>query len=261
MADKDDDSYSGSSSDAKQPAESSSTDTDEEIEQLEVRRSARKRSLSPAPAKSARMPDTERKLNPMLSHVSKRLKGTDISSNLSLRIVGASLQLKIDYVRKLKKASTEKKKSIAKPNIRETVCRLFRVSTHTYGAIMREYLLKKNNKRIVYSSGVEGQGRAGNRLAKDTRIPRTEQLRIEVRDYVRSRRQKRERVTGRQVLDYLVEKKYVDIATNSEGVYEKKAFETAYRNTRRWLQEFGGYKRGRRKNIVTSPDLKWFTKD
>jgi len=66
--------------------------------------------------------------------------------------------------------------------------------------------------------------------------------------------EERKRVTGRQVLDYLVKNKYIAVATNSDGVYEKKSFESAYRNTRRWLQEFGGYKRGRRKNIVTSPE-------
>jgi len=186
MANSDDDSYSESSDDAKLPAQDDSKDNDEEGEPLEMRRSAQKQARCPDLAQPTRLPNTMKRLKPMLSHISKRLKGSAVDSSLSLRVIGAALQLKIDYVLKLKKASTKKKKTIPKPNIRETVCRFFRIAPRTYSIIIQEYLSIKSGELTIYTTGSEGKGRGGNTLAKDTRIPRTEELRIKVRNYVRS---------------------------------------------------------------------------
>jgi hypothetical protein len=57
----------------------------------------------------------------------------------------------------------------------------------------------------------------------------------------------RQRVTAHQVLDFFVENKYVLVPLDERGRYEQVAFDSAYRAVRRWLAEFGGYKRGKRK--------------
>jgi hypothetical protein len=64
----------------------------------------------------------------------------------------------------------------------------------------------------------------------------------------------RQRVTARQVLDFVVEQKHLIFPRDLLGRYEKLPFSTAYRVVRKWLHEqFGGYEGGKRKgNLVPS---------
>ena len=76
----------------------------------------------------------------------------------------------------------------------------------------------------------------GNQCSKQTRVPHTRKFQVMVREFVRGKRSKRERVTARQVLDLFVENKMVEVPTDVEGRMEKVAFQSAYRSTRRWLE-------------------------
>lgn len=106
----------------------------------------------------------------------------------------------------------------------------------------------------IYCSGKEGIGRSGNIMNKATRIPRTEGLKIAVRDFVRGRRLKKQRVTCRQVLDFLVHEGHIVIARDESGIYEKKKFSGAYRLVRKWVKNFAGYNQGKRTgNLVPTP--------
>lgn len=128
--------------------------------------------------------------------------------------------------------------------MRNTICKLFSISSRTYSNIMSAYLSDTRN-RVVYSSGKEGFGRSGNRSQKITRIPRTRELQIRVREFVRLCRGRRERVTARQVVDFLEDEGMLHIPVGSDGKWDKKQFEAAYRNTRLFVQDCG-YNRGRR---------------
>ena len=63
----------------------------------------------------------------------------------------------------------------------------------------------------------------------------------------------RRRVTGKQVLEYLLDCKYVSIP-KEDGVYEKVPYESAYRAVRRWLN-CNGIKRGKRTGNVVRKRL------
>jgi hypothetical protein len=66
-----------------------------------------------------------------------------------------------------------------------------------------------------------------------------------VRDFVRSEQKMRRRVTGRQMLVLFVEMKLLFIPWANDGVFVKRAFETACRQTQRWLERCK-YQRGKR---------------
>jgi hypothetical protein len=71
-----------------------------------------------------------------------------------------------------------------------------------------------------------------------------------IRCFVQEERRERRQVTGRQVLDHLLELEYIHVPKDDTGLYKKTKLETAYRSCRRWLERHG-YNRGRRKgNIV-----------
>jgi hypothetical protein len=168
----------------------------------------------------------------MLNAISKRLHGHDIDANLSLRIVAAALELQKGYLEEMKKVSKQKNKHVKRPQVRDKICKFFRISAGTYSKIMGDYL----QQRQVYVSGRESLGRAGNTK----------------RNFVRTCRMSRSRVTARQVLEYFLEQKHLVVPLDAQGRFEKLHFQSVYRATQRWLSEFGGYKRGKRKNLVPS---------
>jgi hypothetical protein len=80
-------------------------------------------------------------------------------------------------------------------------------------------------------------------------------MQIRVQDFVHGHHMNRERVTARQVLDFLVQQKHLVVPIDGEGRYQKVPFKAAYRAMQRWLVEFGGsYDWGKHKgNLVPSP--------
>ena len=118
---------------------------------------------------------------------------------------------------------------------------MFGIGNDQYTQIIDKYF----TTREAYKTGKEGHGRSGNRCAKQTRIRRSLEVRLKVQKYIREQRKKKERVTGRQVLDYLVQERFLVIPVDEFGIFEKKPFQSAYRNVRRFLEKLG-YRRGRR---------------
>ena len=199
----------------------------------------------------ARMPKNLRTVNAMKKHITKLLRGHDIDYNLSVRVLGAALELQGSYLQTLSKARKEKKKSIPAPKIRETVCKQFHISTATFSKIHHEYFAH----RRIYISGKNSTGRTGNTMPKETRIPRTKALLIEVRTFVRSRRLRKERVTCRQVLDFFIQNNQLLIPRDATGQFIRKDFNSAYRSVHRWVKDFAGYNQGKRKgNLVPSAE-------
>jgi hypothetical protein len=64
----------------------------------------------------------------------------------------------------MKKALKQKKKEVKRPQVRDKICTLFRISAGTFSKIMGNYL----QQRQVYVSGRKSLGRAGNTKAKET---------------------------------------------------------------------------------------------
>jgi transposase len=219
---------------------------DDQHHQEPTRRKSPKRSAATVPqvhrAQSVRFPTNLRSIVGMKKHIVKLLKGQDVDANLSVRVLAVGLGMQEDYLLAKKKKEKKNSSGVPAPRIRETLCKQFHISNTTATNIIREYLI---NKRI-YVTGKFEIGRSGNLSSKDSRIPRTEGLLVAVRNFVRSHRLRRERVTCRQVLDFMVENKHVTVAVDESGQFEAKAFNAAYRAVQRWVKEFAGYKQGRR---------------
>jgi hypothetical protein len=185
----------------------------------------------------------------MDKHITKCLLGQDYDYNASLRVVGVALRMQKAHLQKVAKLGKIKGKPVEKPRIRDTICDLFHIGHDAYSQIVGGYL----HNRKVYVSGKNKAGRAGNCTPKATHIPCSKMMQIAVRDFVCGHRMSRQRVTARQMLDFLVEQKHLVVPIDREGRYQTGEFKVAYRNVQRWLKEFGGYERGKRKgNLVPS---------
>ena len=129
------------------------------------------------------------------------------------------------------------------PAIRAKVCHLFGISAPTYGKIVQGYLLN----RSMYISGKDDEGRSGNRMAKQTRIPRTKAVQIAVSEWVRQRQAKRQRTTARQLLDYFTDKTLLILPER-----DSNSMKMGLRAVQHWLESYS-YCRGKwTKNIVLS---------
>ena len=189
----------------------------------------------PLPQHQAWIPANLKVLKPMLFHVKKQLQGRDIDSTLSLKVVRAILTLQVRYCEAKRKKSNNTGKEIPPAKIKDTITSLFGISATTYSRILTDYIFN----RSFYRSGKGGGGRTGNTSAKDTRIQRTKATQIKVRDFVRSKRMKKERVTARQILDFLVQEKLLFIQQDAMGQYMKKDFDSACRNVCRYMKSLG----------------------
>ena len=73
---------------------------------------------------SERLPTDLRSVVPLLKIVSTRLKGQDIDSTLSLRVVRGALQLQKEYLEEKRKIGKHKGRSVKAPKIREQITSL-----------------------------------------------------------------------------------------------------------------------------------------
>jgi hypothetical protein len=197
------------------------------------------------------LPDNLQSVVQQQKHVSKLLRGCDYSAETSLRVINAALSLQESYLRKKQKLPVQARSKVPAAKVRETVCTMFGISPPTYSKITNSYFKEKR----ICSSGTAGEGRSGNATPKARRVPITKATQIAVREFVRHKQHRRERVTARQVLDFFIEKKYLNIILGDDGKFDPKAFNTAYRNVRAWL-EACNYRRGKRHgNIVPDASL------
>jgi transposase len=165
-----------------------------------------------------------------------RLNGAgSISEDLSVRVLLFYAKLKEKFLSRHVKDRVEKNNTHG-AKLREQVLQAFSLSPHTYQKILYSFAVSD----VAYETK-----RVGNWTSKPTRIPQTRSVLSSVREFVRDRRSRRERVTGRQVLDFMVEKKIIVIPKDRMGFFEKKAFATAVRAVNVWLKK-NGYHRGKR---------------
>lgn len=222
-------------------------DSEEPPRRISPRKMAQKRARLTSPERVS-LPSNLRSISAHQNALKKRLYGEAVTESLSLRVVCAALQLQREYLEQKRKLGAKKRRKLPPAAVRERICKLFRLSSPTYSTIISNYF--KTNRNAYESR------RAGNTREKLSRIPRTNKVRLEVREYVREQRMERKRVTARQVVDFLIEKQYLAIPMDDTGVYmEKKALSAALRATQRWLFDYGGYKRGPRTgNLVPSEE-------
>ena len=192
-------------------------------------------SLGVASCRSFVLPTTNRSCTTMLQHLKRKLAGASFDANLSMRVKHAALVLQKEYLDEKSKLKNSEHDASA-PRIRDRVCKLLGISQHTYYHIM-----KGTTTDAVYESG----GR-GNKEDRETRIPyHKPRLMVAVREFVRSKRMNRERVTGQQVMEWMEEKKILSIPREEDGGYTVKGWRTALRAVQRWLLVHG-YKRGKK---------------
>ncbi|KAG7373531.1 DDE superfamily endonuclease [Nitzschia inconspicua] len=195
-------------------------------------RSAKKPRYEPKTTQT-RIPTNLQSILALKKSLSKKLRGTDITESLSLRVCKAAFLMQENYLHEKRKTSTKNGRKVKPARIQARICELFGISPPTYCAILSSYL----KDRTAYASGKLGDGRSGNKSAKETRIPDTLGVQILVREFIRGKCAKRERVTARQVLDYLVSVNIISVETGEDGVMIPKAFATAYRSVQRWLKK------------------------
>lgn len=132
--------------------------------------------------------------------------GATIDANMSLRIIRKILEIQDAHLQTKRKRGSDKNKKVKPPAIKDTICSTFGISAHTYYKIVSMYFTENRRVREVYSTAGDGSGyKPGNKTVHATRLPRTEELWLLVQNFVRQKRQNRERVTGKQVVDHLIE--------------------------------------------------------
>jgi transposase len=185
-------------------------------------------------------------LKELKEKIDKKLPQQEYNETLSLRVLRMALTLQEEWLQE-KARNTREGQKTRPPQVRETVGRLLGVGSKCYGRILQQYL----GDQSIYQST-----RAGNSRPKESRVPNTKAVQVLVRNFVRDYRKRMKRVTGRQVLDFMLEKELLSIDIEPDtGTYTKKGFATGYRNVRRWLER-NGYQRGRRKgNVVPRADV------
>lgn len=157
----------------------------------------------------------------------------------------------------LKKEKNESESSSDSFNIRTRTAELFGRGEATISRIVSRWIRSNYETQgevsDPYLSALSTRC-PGNRVAKFKRIKDTEELFLETRDFVVQKRNNGERITAREVLHYMIEKKVVDIRTNPDGSYDVKDMNAAYRSVQRYLSRVG-FQRGKRsKNIRMNPE-------
>ena len=110
-----------------------------------------------------------------------KLLGHDIDENLSICIILAALELQKNYLETKQKLPVTKRAGVLCPKVHKKVCKLFHISSNTYGNILCTYLAQCK----VYLTGEVNQGRSSNDQAKVSRVLQTKDIQIMVQNFVR----------------------------------------------------------------------------
>lgn len=176
--------------------------------------------------------------------INTKLKGSTITEELSLRVIRRVLELLETHIRERDKNKGKEDSRLVRLPLRDTICREYGIGKTTYSQITLSYFPADTRRRQVYVTGMDGL-KPGNTKSKQTRIPRTVECILQTQKFVRDMRAKRQRVTARQVLDFLIANEVLMVPVAANGTYQARAFATAYRATRRFVESLG-YERGRR---------------
>lgn len=80
----------------------------------------------------------------------------------------------------------------------------------------------QNINEKALKSSLQGRGRPGNNIRKETRIPDNIETHVLIRDFVRGRRMSQQRVTARTILDFLLEQGTIDVPEDDTGLMTKQ---------------------------------------
>ena len=174
------------------------------------------------------MPTILQQLVPMKRFVWKQLKGVDVNRNLSIRVITSAFSMQKVYLQAKQK---KKEKTIPKPCICQRVCNFLGISSQMFGRIMQSYLRNKS----FYVTGVQAGKRGGNKQQRTTRIPRSNLVQTQVQTWLRKQQQQQQQTTSRQILDYLVQQRLLQVAKDASGKYEQKAMKSALRSVQQWV--------------------------
>ncbi|KAG7356089.1 DDE superfamily endonuclease [Nitzschia inconspicua] len=205
----------------------------------------------------AYLPKNLQALSQMKNHVTNQLKGSAIDENLSLRVIRRVLFIQETHLQQCAKKKRDNKGNIIrhqKPAIAKQVCAEFGIGNSQYSKIVTSYFTQDSQQRVVYSTAGRGL-KPGNATAKERRIPLTVENRLLMQRFIRQKRANRERVTARQVVDFLVEKGRLYIERDDNGAFEKKGIETACRAVRRFLDALGFVGGMRSGNLVQTKSV------
>ena len=224
--------------------------TDEGSTTVVRRKSPRKGSKKGDEVKKSFFPKSVADTKAMLQSLTKNLKGTEYTPGVSVRVIKAALTLHLEWMEHKRRLGQVKVKGQKFSSIREKVCELFGVSKATFSKITRTYI----DHGELYTTGVDGGGRVGGQDNGTKRIKDRQSTILLVREYVRKRRQAKQKVTSSQVTEHLLLHNVIHVEKDAFGVYDSKGIAAAGRAVRRFLTRHG-YQRGRRKGTyVPSPE-------
>nr|CCA21785.1 AlNc14C133G7031 [Albugo laibachii Nc14] len=158
-------------------------------------------------------------------------------SSYSTEICGHAARLRGEN----SKERVNSSRKIAPLLVRERVCRLLAAGPIACSRIIDAYSnAEKRKQRHVHHSTHLLDGTK----SKTTHITKTTKVCVAIRDSVSLKRSRRERVTARQVMDFLVPKKWLVVAIEEDGSYGSKAIESALRCVQTYLSKLG-YRQGK----------------
>nr|CCA25751.1 predicted protein putative [Albugo laibachii Nc14] len=149
--------------------------------------------------------------------------GQQLSDNVSRRVLLAAFVMQLDYVENIQKEGGNSSRKIAPPRVRESVCRLLGLGPITYNKIIHACFNEEKRGAASCPAFYTPSGGKGNTNSKTTRIPEIMKVCFAICDFVRFKRAQHERITARQVLGFLVAKKWLVVATEEDGSYERKS--------------------------------------
>lgn len=101
-----------------------------------------------------------------------------------------------------------------------------------------------------FDEAVRPKGNHGNTVSKPTTVPNSPAMRMIIRDYIREKRVKHERVTATQVTNFLIDSGYIVREWSENTVINRKNWLSALRSVQRYLRQ-KGFARGRKARSVS----------
>ena len=92
-------------------------------------------------------------------------------------------------------------------------------------------------------------GQPGNRTSKSRHIPGSNELFYKIWDYIQRKRIHCEKITSREVLNFLIGEGICTIEIDDNGVHIQKGYDAALRAVQRYLQR-NGFQRGKRTGSI-----------
>ena len=209
--------------------------------------SATSSSMTPASASSKvkeRFTNSIEKIDEQI-HLLKELRGSgNLAREDKINVLFVYFGLYREYVEKKKKH----KGRLGPANIQERTAAILKRSKHVVADIVKGWT-DGAASADMREAAVEESGQRGNFKEKQSRVPHTKKVYFQLRDFVREKRQNRERVTGAQILDHLASEQVVTIKSTN-NIADAKDYKAALRAVQRYLIR-RGFQRGKRTGNIS----------